>query len=440
MKLNWKQAVALGFGFAAIFLVWPIFNQFVPLFLQAGHPLVEDQLLLAGRSLPATLPGFALSPAVAFFVMTWDNLLNIIAQPWIGVASDRTWTRFGRRKPWLLAGVPIAALGFIFIPLARTLLAILVAILAFSIGMALFRAPAAALLGDLFPPAQRSQVRGIIGMMVGVSGALTLLVSTVLFERVGPAVPFIAAALMMVVMAALAFILIQEPKPAKAEGSSPADEETKPPTYQAVVELLRHLWQAEDRSRLYFWLTILLASMMVESLQTGISSFGVFTLGLAPAQAVRLATIWAVAIILFAIPSGLVGGRIGRQRTIAIGLTGLMLVLILSFFFIQTPATLVIALALGGFLWSLIAVNDLPFLYDLGDEGQIGAYTGVYFVATQAAAILGPVLAGLVIGRAGSHRALFAFAAVCALAAWFTLRQVRQLQGRGTASPTSLTV
>ncbi|MCI0580385.1 MAG: hypothetical protein L0331_29850 [Chloroflexi bacterium] len=49
MKLNWKQAVALGFGFAAIFLIWPVFNQFVPLFLQAGNPLVDEQLLLAGR-------------------------------------------------------------------------------------------------------------------------------------------------------------------------------------------------------------------------------------------------------------------------------------------------------------------------------------------------------------------------------------------------------
>jgi MFS family permease len=439
MNLNWKQAVALGFGFAAIFLIWPIFNQFVPLFLQAGNPLVEDQLLLAGRPLPAAIPGFALAPAVAFFIMTWDNLLNIVVQPWVGVASDRSWTRFGRRKPWLLVGVPIAALGFIFIPLARTLLAIMAAILVVSAGMAIFRAPTAALLGDLFPPGQRSQVRGITGVMAGSSGALALIVGSVLFERVGPAVPFIAAALLMVVMAALAFLLIQEPPPPALE-SSPIREREVIPTYRAVFDLLRRLWQAEDRSRLFLLLTILLSFMTFESLQTGISSFTVFTLGLSPAEAARYATIWAVAVVFFAIPGGLVGSRIGRQRTVTIGLTGLFLMAAGSYFFIQSPATLVIALAVGGFFWALIAVNDLPFLYDLGDEGEIGAYTGVYFVATQAAAILGPVLAGFVIGRTASHRTLFVFAALCALAAWFALRRVRQLQVRGTANPTSFTV
>jgi MFS family permease len=335
--------------------------------------------------------------------------------------------------------VPIAALGFLFIPLARTLPVILATILVFSAGMALFRAPTAALLGDLFPPGQRSQARGITGVMAGASGALALIVGSVLFERVGPAVPFIAAAFLMVVMAALAFLLIKEPHPPVKE-SSPTQEQASIPTYRAVFDLLRRLWQAEDRRPLYFLLTILLSFMMFESLQTGISSFSVFTLGLAPAQAARFATVWAIAVILFAIPGGFIGSRIGRQRTLTIGLTGLFLVTAGSYFFIQNPATLVMALAVGGFFWSLVAVNDLPFLYDLGDEGQIGAYTGVYFVATQAAAILGPSLAGLTIGRLGSHRALFAFAALCALAAWLTLRRVRPLQVRGTARPTSFTV
>jgi Na+/melibiose symporter-like transporter len=39
--------------------------------------------------------------------MAWDNLINIVVHPWAGVRSDHTWTRWGRRKPWILIGLPM---------------------------------------------------------------------------------------------------------------------------------------------------------------------------------------------------------------------------------------------------------------------------------------------------------------------------------------------
>src|SRR5690242_1062634 len=143
MKFNWKQAVFLGFGFMSIFLIWPIYNQFIPIFLQAGNPQWE---LEAGIVRPAftDVAGFGLSPALAFFIMTWDNILNIFVQFWAGVRSDRTQTRWGKRKPWLMIGVPIAALGFGLIPFASTLTVMLLFIFITNIGMTLFRAPTAA--------------------------------------------------------------------------------------------------------------------------------------------------------------------------------------------------------------------------------------------------------------------------------------------------------
>jgi hypothetical protein len=75
----------------------------VPLILQAGNPEFEAQLIKAGKELP-TIAGFALTPALAMFIMTWDNIVNIFVQPWVGARSDRTWTKIGRRKPWILIG------------------------------------------------------------------------------------------------------------------------------------------------------------------------------------------------------------------------------------------------------------------------------------------------------------------------------------------------
>jgi MFS family permease len=188
MTFNWKQAFFLVFGFMSIFLIWPIYNQFIPIFLQAGNPEweLESRVL---RPAFTGITGFGLSPAVAFFIMTWDNV-----QSWAGVRSDRTWGRWGRRKPWLLVGVPIAAFGFVLIPFARILAVMLLFIFIANVGMALFRAPTAALLGDIFSPEQRSQARGISGLMASISGIVAIAVGSVLFERVGRAAPFIFSA------------------------------------------------------------------------------------------------------------------------------------------------------------------------------------------------------------------------------------------------------
>ena len=42
---------------------------------------------------------------------------GVIIQPLIGQASDRTWTRLGRRRPYILAGAILASLALIFLSL-----------------------------------------------------------------------------------------------------------------------------------------------------------------------------------------------------------------------------------------------------------------------------------------------------------------------------------
>ena len=85
------------------------------------HPYLLKSRYGKVRSLHTPLVGFALAPSLAFFIMTWDNLLNIVVHPWAGVRSDHTWTRWGRRKPWILVGVPLAVTGLLALPLAPTL-------------------------------------------------------------------------------------------------------------------------------------------------------------------------------------------------------------------------------------------------------------------------------------------------------------------------------
>ena len=52
-------------------------------------------------------------------------IMGLIVQPWVGAASDRTWGRLGRRRPFILAGAIAAAIGMLLMPNAPLFVAIM---------------------------------------------------------------------------------------------------------------------------------------------------------------------------------------------------------------------------------------------------------------------------------------------------------------------------
>ena len=81
----------IGLGFFTVSLVWSIYNVAVPLYLK----------------------DFALSGAMVGFIMSLDNIFAVVFQPVFGALSDKTNTRYGRRMPYLLVGIPMSAIFFI---------------------------------------------------------------------------------------------------------------------------------------------------------------------------------------------------------------------------------------------------------------------------------------------------------------------------------------
>lgn len=415
-KFPWGRTFVVGFGFLGISLIWPIFNQYIPIFLQAGNKEFEAQLLAEGRKIPAIV-GFGLTPALALFIMTWDNIINIFIQPWVGARSDRTWNRFGRRKGWILLGVPVAALSFIFIPVAQSVLAIMVFILITNFGMSLFRSPTVSWLGDLFESSERSKANGVINLMGGVGGLLAYFVGGLLFNSLGRSAPFIAGSVAMVVAIIVALIYVKEP---------PKIEQAEPKEKTSFIQNILVVVRNPDRSGLFVLVGILFWFMAFNALETGLSSFAVFTLGIEPGSASIYAAMVTVSFIAFSVPSGLIADRIGRKRTIQIGLTGLTLLFIAGYFIIQNVASFLVVLFVVGFFWALVNVNSLPLVYDNGDERKIGAYTGLYYLSSQLAAVLGPTLGGVMVDVLGDqYRWLFIFSTVFMALAWIVMTRVK---------------
>ena len=181
---HWRRAFFLGLVIYAASIMAPVFDTFVPVLLQSGHPLWQNT-----GAVNAKVVGFALAPGLAFFIMTWDNLINLFVHPWAGARSDHTEGRWGRRKPWIVVGVPIAAIGFVAIPFAPSLRLVALAILGTNIGRAIFVPPMIAWLGDLYAPDQRSQANSAFGLVSGLAAIVVLIACGALFERVGRAAP-----------------------------------------------------------------------------------------------------------------------------------------------------------------------------------------------------------------------------------------------------------
>lgn len=416
----WGRTFLIGFGFLGISVVWPIFNQWVPLILQAGNPEFNKQLLAQGKELPAII-GFGLAPGLAMFIMTWDNIVNIFVQPWVGTKSDRTWNRLGRRKSWILMGLPIALAGFISIPLAQTVLAVAIFVMITNFGMALFRSPVIAWLGDLFKPEERSKANGVINLMGGIGGVLAFVGGGIIFKAFGRSGPFVAGAVALTVAMIVVILFVKEKKSDVVESDSST-------SVKGFLPNLKVVFAKKDKSGIFILLSILFWFIGFNALDTSLSSFAVFTLGMKAGTASIIAAVANLSFIAFAIPSGMLAGKLGRRKTIIFGLLGMAPVFILSYFFVNSELTFIIALVLTGFFWAWVNVNSLPLVYDHGDEAHIGAYTGMYYFSSQLAAVLGPTMGGFLVENLGfDYRVIFIFSALFILLACLTMLPVKDV-------------
>jgi Na+/melibiose symporter-like transporter len=419
MKFSYGKTFLLGFGFLGISIIWPIFNQYIPVFLQAGNPEFERQLLEEGRAIP-NIAGFGLAPSLALFIMTWDNILNMFIAPWVGAKSDQTWNRFGRRKPFILLGAPIALLAFVFVPVAQSVLAMAAFIFITNLGMALFRSPTVAWLGDLFNAEDRSKANGVINLMGGVGGLLAYFGGGILYNQLGRTAPFIAGAIATAIAVTVVLIFVKEPPSITSKSMEKEPQ-------NSILQNVKILFANTDRSALFVLLSILLWFMGFSAFETGLSSFAVFTLGMEAGTASIYAGTMTIFFLLFAVPAGFLGTRWGRGKTIRIGLIGLVLSAFMGFFLVQDALTLVLILLFAGAFWAMVNVNSLPLVYDHGDEKQIGAYTGLYYFSSQLAAVLGPTLLGVLVDALGNqYRWLWLFATVFMALALVAMLGVRR--------------
>jgi MFS family permease len=403
-RLDYGKTFLIGFGFFGTSVMWALYNTYVPIFLQAGNPAFD-------ASLAVQTAGFGLNALLTGVIMTLDNIAAFFIQPIMGALSDRTYTRFGRRMPYIIAFAPIAVVAFCLIPIAPMLIPAhlngqlgrmprLFALFVGSLGtmllaMAVFRTPVVALMPDLTPSAFRSQANGVINLMGGLGGVLSFLVGGLLYRIYRP-LPFWAGGAITLLAVAILFMRIKEPQQLV---KSAVEEHTG----TGLLEGLRSIPRENVRSLSLLILAIFFWFVGYNSVETFFSSYGVTTLGVSESTASMILSVAYIAFILFAIPSGFIATRFGRRLTIIAGLAVFAVLLFVTYFVPSVPVVIAI-LCIGGLAWSLVNINSLPMVIDTSpSESALGTFTGLYYVAGTLAAVVGPILNGWVIDLTGRN-------------------------------------
>src|SRR5580693_7231219 len=95
--------------------------------------------------------------------------LAVVANPLFGKMSDRTASRLGMRRPWMVIGLVGGSLGILVVALAPSIPVVLAGWCIAQLFFNALLAAMAAVLPDQVPFAQRGQVSGVLGVCVPVA-------------------------------------------------------------------------------------------------------------------------------------------------------------------------------------------------------------------------------------------------------------------------------
>ncbi len=381
-------------------------------------------------------------------------LVSLLVPPVVGVISDHSHLRWGRRRPYIAVGTALALVGAWGLAVAPTLSGFVVGFLVIQLGVNMNVAAYQSLVPDLVSPNQRGAASGYLGLMTILGNIGSLALAALLFSQVsltnnsltaasrgaivgGANAYYALTGLALLATTMITLIGVHE----RRQGARPeATEPTR--TAQRVahggwlaawilpwVGPWRHrnfTWVFLTRCFVMLWLTLFLT--FIEYYFANVAHVANFI------QATAVVALLAlVGAVLSSLLLGVYSDRVGRVVVVGLS-TACMAAPALGFTLFQGnfplwPLGLFFGLGYGGYTsvdWAL-AIDALPNARDAGKD------MGIWSIATTLPAILAPALGAAVIALAAGYgqtalgyRLVFALATVCLLLGAFCVSFIRE--------------
>lgn len=426
MKLNVKRTIFVGLAFMSISAFWQIYDTIIPLILKDS---------------------FNIGDTLAGTVMGIDNMLALFMLPFLGALSDKTTTPIGKRMPFIYVGTFFAVISIILIPISSNRVNFKLFVVALGlvlIAMSTYRSPAVALMPDVTPSPLRSKGNAIINLMGAAGNSVALVAIKFLVpqeDNPNYMVLFIFLALFMAVCIIVQVFTINEPrfiKEAKQQMSDSGiqDEQYEELEQESKVEGL-NMPKSIFKSFVFLLASIFLWFMGYNAVITAFSKYATHVWGMKGGDfAGILLTANAAAIVSF-IPVGIIASKIGRKKTILIGIGLLGFSFISGILFKDFSNLIYIFFSFAGIGWAFINVNSYPMVVEMGGSGDIGKYTGYYYIVSTAAQTITPTISGFFLEKVGYHT-LFPYGAIFVIASFVTMLFVKHGNAKPIASKSIL--
>lgn len=342
-------------------------------------------------------------------------VVALVANPLVGLASDRTTSRFGRRHPWTLGGALLGAAGLVVLASASSVAAVVAGWCLVQAGLNGMLASLTSAVPDRVPVRQRARVGGLVGVSQMLGTVLGAVVVTVLVGGLVGGYLVCAAA---VAVGALVFVLVTP--------------DTRLPGAHRPPLRVRELW-VSPRAHPDFaraWAAHFLVNLG--------NALGTLYLLYFLDDVVRhpspedgllvLMLLYGAALVVGAHRFGVRSDRTGRRRPSVLVSAGLMAAAALLLAAWPTwSAALVAAPLLGlgfGGYWAValaLLTQVLPAASDRAKD------LGVLNVANALPQVLAPLVATGVLAAAGGYRGLFAVSAGATLCAAAVVSRIRSV-------------
>ncbi len=334
-------------------------------------------------------------------------VIGMIVQPIIGYYSDRTWGRFGRRKPFFLAGALAACIGMILMPNAGLLAVAIPAVLmgagmlmimdaSFNVAMEPFRA----LVADKLPAEQRTQGFSVQTALIGIGAVIGSWLPWFLAKQVGisdTAAPglvpenvkiafYVGAALFFV--AILWTVLTTKEYPPEhhsrfmGEAVLPVEKDGLGLIFKDLASMPKTMRQL-GAVQFFSWFGLF--SMWVFTTPAIANHVYGCAIDDTSSQQYSDAQNWTGVIfgvynavsMVFALLLPSIANRLGRKRTHAIALVcgGLGLI---SIYFATSPTFLIFSMVGIGIAWASILAMPYAMLAGALPANKMGVYMGIF--------------------------------------------------------------
>ncbi len=461
-KINYRRNILIGFGYFSAQIAWAYYNFMMPILLRE---FISD----------LDISWIGLDTFVGA-IMVLDNIVAIILLPYFGVLSDHTRSKYGKRMPYIVIGCTMGAIFFSFIPYMQVFGGLIAIILFFNLAMAFYKSCAVSLMPDLTDPAVRSTgnsinwIMGALAMVCAYAGPviLNLFFDTSTYEGkiAARSWGFHYISLFMLVALVILFLTIKEtPTGDKIFEYSKDPIQVDPVSFEYLGEIpeptkkkhsklayLKDVMSEKDKSPLFLLLAIFATNFGFNAIETYYSSFATIYLGWSDSKAGMVLIFAPISLVVAAVPVGKLSDKIGRKRAMIIGFIGISIgVEILHYLdkiITKSDQALFIAniivIIFTGLFYALVSINSIVLVWEFSPPEKIGAFTGTFYLFSQGAQILSPVVAGMEFdiytrlnpqkmakfGMGYQYRMLFVFVLTWQIIALFFISQVKSKEKR----------